>query len=116
MTRQVTISAAYGRLPGKKVYNAEIRVSSAPAGEVLKQSVDAAMEMRQIISEIHRFLQEYPKADVVMERGAVGPSYFGQKTLRRFLLDNEMRDLIRDDLEEAQRAFAPIERTVRMRS
>ena len=40
MTRQVTISAAYGRLPGKKVYNAEIRVSSAPAGEVLKQSVD----------------------------------------------------------------------------
>ena len=51
-----------------------------------------------------------------MERGAVGPSYFGQKTLRRFLLDNEMRDLIRDDLEEAQRAFAPIERTVRMRS
>ena len=86
MTRQVTISAAYDRLSGKEVYSAEIRVSCAPA-----------------------------EADVVMERGSVRPSYFGQRTLRRFLLDNKMRDLIRDDLEEAQKAFAPIERTVQMR-
>ena len=123
MPKSVMIAVRYNRIPKTEQYESEIEVRLLTAEEdasVEEQTMSKGMRqyvrMENIIADVHKLLHVHPEATVTMIRGTTRPTHYGQKPPRGFELDEKMRDLIRDDLHEAQKAFAPIERVVKVRS
>jgi hypothetical protein len=73
---------------------------------------DAPMET--IITLIHDALQGESNAIVLMTQTGKDGEYLQRKVLANRLSD-DLRDLIRDNLDQALKKFAPIERTVHIR-
>ena len=122
MSKQTMISMSYDRIPQKTLYEAETKVAvvvvvggATTVEEPIKRIGKSGVEMGELITDLNKLLNTHPDAVVTMVRGTTRPTYFGQRTPRGFELDTKMRDLIRDDLEEAKKAFAPMEQTVQVR-
>lgn len=122
MTKQMMISVAYDRIPQEIFYKAKINVDlitveegEETTEESIKRVGKSAATMEEIIEQLHQILQEHPEAKVTMVRGTTRPTHFGQRKPRGFELDEKMRNMIRDNLEEAKEMFAPIEHTIQVR-
>jgi hypothetical protein len=122
MTTMTMISVAYDRIPEKVLYKAKINVDAVTVEEGadateegISRKGKSAATMEEIIEELHELLKQHPDAQVTMVRGTTRPMHFGQRKPRGFELDEKMRDLIRDDLDKAKEAFAPIEHTIQVR-
>jgi hypothetical protein len=121
MLKSIMIAVNYSRIPETELYDSEIEVKSLTpeyAGvveETLIKGTRNSVHMETIIADVHQLLHAHPEATVTMLQGTTRPTQFGQKPPRGFELDVGMRDLIRDDLHEAQKAFAPIERLIKVR-
>lgn len=122
MPKSIMIAVSYSRIPKTERYDLEIEVklltvregASAEEQTIIK-GMRQHVSMENIIAEVHKLLSVHPDAVVTMIRGTTRPTHYGQKPPRGFELDEKMRNLIRDDLHEAQKAFAPIERVVKVR-
>ena len=122
MPRSVMIAVYYNRTPNTELYELKIDVrmliveeGAEAKEEKLLDSRKHRVRMESIIADVHELLQTFPDALVTMIRETTRPMLYGQRPPRGFTLDYKMRDLIRDDLHEALKAFAPIERVVKVR-
>ncbi len=120
MIKKTMISVYYTRIPQQALYTSTVGVDRLIVVEgtetreegILRVGKDA-VELEEVIVNLHELLKKYPDATVTMIRGMTRPPHFGQAASRGFELDEKTRDLIRDDLEKAKRAFAPIDHTGR---
>ena len=121
MTKKTMISVHYDRLPQQELYKSKVKVDKLAVVEGVETREEPirrirrdAVTLEEVIVDLHKLLQKHPDASVTMVRATTRPTHFGQTASRGFELDMGMRDLIRDDLEKAKKAFAPIDRTVRV--
>ena len=114
------ITLTYTRIPKSDKYSGSIQVVEVQKeGESLKEisleGESILMEsMKVLITKLHRLLRVYPQAKVTMVRPK--PKVFlrqaAQDNPTAFELSGGERDIIRDDLEAAQKMFLPIHQTV----
>jgi hypothetical protein len=118
--KQKMITVGYSRIPKEVEYRVKMTVDVVNReGEetwedAIRRWTAGAVKMEEIIEELHHTLKVHPDAKVTMIQEPTGPLQHSRKP-QGFELDEKMRDLIRDDLEEAKKMFAPIDRTVRVR-
>jgi hypothetical protein len=122
MTKSIMLAVSYSRIPKTERYDSEIEVKlltvqegASAEEQTIIRGMRQHVSMENIIADVHKLLRVHPNAAVTMLRGTTRPTQYGQKPPRGFELDTKMRNLIRDDLHEAQKAFAPIERVIRVR-
>jgi len=122
MIKKTMISVHYDRLPQQELYKSKIEVDRLVVVEGVETREEPirrvgrdAVTLEEVIADLHQILKKHPDAVVTMVRGTTRPTHFGQQASRGFELDTRTRDLIRDDLEKAKKAFAPIDRMVRVR-
>lgn len=114
----IMIDLCYVRVPGTTLYNAELRATQVTTGNesrCLKEKTKFRVEMGDVIRELHKDLQQYPSATVTIVRPKTQEFLKAGRTHPTAVeLDENMRDIIRDDLDKAIEMFAPIERSVRI--
>jgi hypothetical protein len=122
MPKSIILAVSYSRIPKTERYDSEIEVKlltvaeyAGVVEETLIKGTRNGVHMDTIIADVHQLLHVHPEATVTMLQGTTRPTQYGQKPPRGFELDEKMRNLIKDDLHEAQKAFAPIERTIKVR-
>lgn len=114
----IMIELRYERIPKRTEYNGRLKVTSIEKDEdrvvemELRNTVFAAVPMSQLVTNVHAELQEYPDAGVTMIKE---PWEKGDQRPRGQELQEDMRLLIRDNLQEALKMFEPICRTVHVR-
>lgn len=99
----------YERIPKSTEYRSLIVVDH----EDVKEFPRASATMDEILEDLNTILSVHPDATVAMFRSTTRPSYFGRTSPMGHELDEKMRDMIRDNLLEAKKLFAPIVRAVR---
>lgn len=118
--KQKMIVVGYSRIPKEVEYRVKMDLDEVDLDkenhptEAIRRWTSNSVKMEEIIEEIHHTLRQHPDAKVTMIQEPTGPLQHARK-LQGFELDEKMRDLIRDNLEEAKKLFAPIDRTVRVR-
>jgi hypothetical protein len=114
------ISASYKRLPKKTQYKMMVKVDEVTAeGKDLSEKqleihVSEETGMEGIVTKIHNLLQKYPTAKVLMMPLPSVESQYGTE-LRVHELEQSFVDILRGDLDEAIKMFAPVERIVKVR-
>lgn len=124
MSKWTMIDVTYARIPEEVKYQVKIAVNEAEMVQVeeerklierdLGRNNLNSVPMEAMVEELHQLLQKYPEAKVTMMQEPTRPLRHTRQK-RGFELDQKTVDLIRDNLEEAQKLFAPIERTVQIR-
>lgn len=115
----IMIDVTYSRIPTTEVYKGDIRVAEVDQRKVPrnyfheteKSKVSfSGWKMEKIIEQLHQLLKANPEAKVTMLRPPPPEKASQDPTAHE--LDNKTRDILRDDLEQAQEMFKPIHRTV----
>ena len=118
--KQKMITVDYTRIPKEVEYRVKMDIDlvELTEGETVPDAIcrwtAGSVTMEEIIEELHHMLQTHPNARVTMIQSPAGPLQHARKP-QGFELDQETVDIILDNLKEAQKMFAPIDRTVRVR-
>lgn len=123
MSKQTMISVRYSRIPKETVYHAKIDVDLVeekvedPQVEGVDRWISSSITMEDLIRELHHMLRRHPNAKVTMIRKIPKKLMDGNKGREEkgFELDQKLVDLIKNNLPEALKQFAPIEQTVNVR-
>lgn len=116
------ITVTYTRQPKTRVYRGSISVTEVAMTKVPKDSVTEtelgceefqALPMEEIVEKINAKLAVWPDAKITMVRPPPEESK-SPRPSAAFELDEQMRDMIRDNLPEALKVFAPIHITVKV--
>lgn len=117
------IEVCYTRLPGTTNYKGYVRAVVVtihpgafrdPVEESQKEITFEDFSMDDIVYTMNEFLQTWRNAKVTVVRpNAVDLMVF--RNPKAVELDEQTRDLIRDNLEKAYEMFAPIDQTVKVR-
>jgi len=119
--KQIMITVYYARLPKTTSYRSRIDVDQVEvAGEhmnqiLMEQQENSCQEMSEMITQLHGLLQKYPDAKVTMLQEMTRPGIHLQVNKKAYELDEKMTAILRNDLEEAKKLFAPIEQVVIVR-
>ena len=112
------ILASYRRLPKTTQYQMSVKVDEVTQDEKNKLTekqveihLGEVVEMEEIVTKIHKLLQKYPAAKVLMKPlPSVEPQYGAKERIHE--LEASFVKILKDDLDEALKMFAPIERVV----
>lgn len=114
------ISVSYVRIPTQTLYWARISVDLVEMQEelviekVLETETWDEIPMEDLIEHLHKTLQKYPNAKVTMCQQPTRPAASRIRP-KGYELDQNFTNILRTDLAEAKKLFAPIERTIRIR-
>jgi hypothetical protein len=105
------ISVQYKRIPKTELYMGEIVLyreesqNTLTRAETLFQFRD--MRLEEVVRRLHQELKSRPEARVLMQQEVtrIGAK---DKKYKTHEFDTHLRNVIRDDLDEALRMFAPI--------
>lgn len=121
MMKATMITVSYDRVPMETLYDAELGVYllTVEAAEKTEEKQVVSIErtkvtMESIVTDLHNLLNTYPDAKVTVIRGS-RPTQYKRTKPKGVELDDNIRDIIRDDIARAYELFAPIEHTVNVK-
>ena len=111
------IKWSYGRIKNKFNYDGNLLITnvSSDGKDITEDDIESEdyndVPLEEMVAALHNFLGKYPEAEItVMVKGR--EKRYGSPETKYHALDSKFRDLIRDNLSEALKLFAPIERKV----
>jgi len=113
------ISLEYARLPKTTKYKMRVKIDRVSKEEGKSAQIlnlgDASasgVEMSDLVLTLHQNLRDHPDAKVTMLQTPTREPQFSAPKPQGQELDQRMVDLIRNDLQAAQKMFQPIEQRV----